>query len=115
MLLSLERKILKTVSPGLSLRALLDRNPYGLGILIGDKKNDVLILVESDRTLSSADNLNRDRGILRRIHLESKIVAGLLLRKTAELGVILDVMQRSGNIISVDHDVGLKRVNGLSE
>ena len=98
-----------------SLVALLNRHLHRLGFLVGDEKNDVHVLIESHGTLGTPKNLNGRSGILGSSELQSEVVAALLARLAAEVGIALDIMKGTRDLIIVDDDAGLKLVNGLSE
>ena len=86
-----------------------------MSFLVGDEKNDVHVLIESHGTLGALKNLNGRGGILGSGELQSKVVAALLARLAAEIGITLDIMKGTRDLIIVDYDIGLKLVNGLSE
>ena len=86
-----------------------------LRILVRNETDPVLVIVERDSTLRSADDFDRHGRPVSEVELQGKIVAFLLLRSCGEFGIIRHVMERACDSGIADNDVILQRADGLSE
>ena len=111
----LERKASKTIL--LSGRSIVlsgyDLNRLGRVAL--NQTNPIHVLVESDRALRPADNLDGRGGSLVSLELQGEVVALLLGRLGAKLGISGDIMQGACNSGIADRDIRLELAYGLSE
>lgn len=80
-----------------------------------DQTDPIHVLVESDRALRPADNLDGRGGSLVSLELQGEVVALLFGRLGAKLGISGDIMERACNLRVTDNDVRLKLVDGLPE
>ena len=94
---------------------LLSDDLDGLGILVRDETDPVLVMVQSDGTRRAADDLDSGGHALGEVKLQSKVVALLLLLKAGKLGVAGYVMKRACDLRVADNDIRLKLVDGLPE
>lgn len=111
----LKRKAGKAILLGGRLIALSGYDLNRLGRVALNQTNPIHVLVEGDRALRPADNLDGRGGFLVSLELQSEIVALLLSRLRAKLGIAGDVMQGACNLGITDSDIRLKFAYGLSE
>lgn len=113
--LGLERKAGKTILLSGRLTVLSGYDLNRLGRVTLNQTNPIHVLVESDSTLRPADNLDGRGGSLVSLELQGEVVALLLGRLGAKLGIAGDVMQGACNSGIADRDIRLKVAYGLSE
>lgn len=113
--LGLERKASKTILLSGRLTVLSGYDLNRLGRVTLNQTNPVHVLVESDGALRPADNLDGRGGSLVSLELQGEVVALLLGRLGAKLGIAGNVMQRACNSGIADRDIRLKVAYGLSE
>lgn len=113
--LRLERKASKTILLSGRLIVLSGYDLNRLGRVALNQTNPIHVLVESDRALRPADNLDSRGDSLVSLELQGEVVALLLSRLRAKLGVAGDVVQGACNLGITDSDIRLKIAYGLSE
>ena len=113
--LRLERKASKTILLSGRLIVLSGYDLNRLGRVALNQANPIHVLVEGDSALRPADNLDGRGGSLVSLELQGEIVALLLGRLGAKLGISGDIMQGACNIGITDSDIRLELAYGLSE
>ena len=113
--LGLERKASKTILLSGRLIVLSGYDLNRLGRVALNQTNPIHVLVESDRTLRPADNLDGRGCSLVSLELQGEVVALLLSRLRAKLGISGDVMQGACNSGITDSDIRLEVAYSLSE
>ena len=111
----LERKASKTILLSGRPTVLSGYDLNRLGRVALDQTDPVHVLVESDRALRPADNLDGRGGSLVSLELQGEVVALLLGRLGAKLGISGDIMQSACNLGITDSDIRLELAYGLSE
>ena len=111
----LERKASKTILLSGRLIVLSGYDLNRLSRVALNQTNPIHVLVEGDRALCPADNLDGRGGSLVSLELQGEVVALLLGRLGAKLGISGDVMQGACNIGITDNDIRLELAYGLSE
>ena len=111
----LERKASKTILLSGRLTVLSGYDLDRLRRVALNQTNPIHVLVESDRALRPADNLDGRGGSLVSLELQGEVVALLLGRLGAKLGIAGDVMQCACNLGITDSDIRLKVAYSLSE
>lgn len=113
--LGLERKATKTILLSGRLIVLSGYDLDRLGRVALNQTNPIHVLVESDSALRPADNLDGRGGSLVSLELQGEVVALLLGRLGAKLGISGDIMQGACNLGITDNDIRLELAYGLSE
>lgn len=103
--LGLERKAGKAILLSGRLVVLSGYDLNRLGRVALNQTNPIHVLVESDRALRPADNLDGRGGSFVSLELQSEVVALLLGRLGAKLGISGDVMQGACNLGIADSDI----------
>lgn len=111
----LERKASKTILLSGRLIVLSGYDLNRLGRVALNQTNPIHVLVESDRALRPADNLDGRGGSLVSLELQGEIVALLLGRLGTKLGISGDIMQGACNLGIANSDIRLELAYGLSE
>ena len=111
----LERKASKTILLSDRPIVLSGYDLNRLGRVALNQTNPIHVLVESDRALRPADNLDGRGGSIVSLELQGEVVALLLGRLGAKLGIASDVMQSACNSGIADRNIRLKVAYSLSE